>query len=59
MKLVYYLFKKFIPLFVGALAFFSLVLVLVDLLMNLWNYISNQVPGAMVGKIMLLYLPKT
>ena len=59
MTLIRYLFKKFIPLFLGALAFFALVLVLVDLLMNLWSYISNQVPGATVGKIMLLYLPKT
>lgn len=59
MTLIYYLFKKFIPLFLGALAFFSLVLALVDLLMNLWSYISNQVAGLTVAKISLLYLPKT
>lgn len=58
MKLTQYLFKRFVPLFLGALAFFALVLVLVDLLMNLWNYISNQVPGATVGRILLLYAPK-
>lgn len=58
MKLTQYLFKRFIPLFLGALAFFALVLVLVDLLMNLWNYISNQVPGATVARILLLYVPK-
>lgn len=58
MTLIRYLFKRFIPLFLGALAFFALVLVLVDLLMNLWNYISNQVPGAMVGRILLMYVPK-
>ncbi|MCR5723532.1 MAG: LptF/LptG family permease [Treponema sp.] len=59
MTLVLYLFKKFIPLFIGALAFFALVLGLVDLLMNLWSYISNQVPMGTVAKIELLYLPKT
>ncbi len=59
MTLILYLFKKFIPLFLGALAFFALVLGLVDLLMNLWSYISNQVPMTLVGKIELLYLPKT
>ena len=58
MKLMQYLFKRFIPLFLGALLFFALVLVLVDLLMNLWNYISNQVPGATVGRILLMYVPK-
>ena len=58
MKLMQYLFKRFIPLFIGALMFFALVLVLVDLLMNLWNYISNQVPGATVGRILLMYVPK-
>lgn len=59
MKLVQYLFKRFIPLFVGALLFFALVLVLVDLLMNLWNYISNQVPMSTVMRILVLYIPKT
>ncbi|MBQ7159912.1 MAG: LptF/LptG family permease [Treponema sp.] len=58
MKLMQYLFRRFIPLFLGALMFFALVLVLVDLLMNLWNYISNQVPGATVGRILLMYVPK-
>lgn len=58
MKLVQYLFKRFIPLFLGALMFFAMILVLVDLLMNLWNYISNQVPGATVGQILLMYVPK-
>ncbi|MBR4463693.1 MAG: LptF/LptG family permease [Treponema sp.] len=58
MKLMQYLFRRFIPLFLGALMFFAMVLVLVDLLMNLWNYISNQVPGATVGRILLMYIPK-
>lgn len=59
MKLVLYLFKRFIPIFIGALGFFSLVLVLVDLLMNLWKYIQNEAPGIQVLTVMLLYLPKT
>ncbi|MBQ0050812.1 MAG: LptF/LptG family permease [Treponema sp.] len=59
MKLVEYLFRKVVPLFLGALVFFALVLVLVDLMMNLWNFISNGVSGARVLKIMLLYVPKT
>lgn len=59
MKLVLYLFKRFIPIFIGALGFFSLVLVLVDLLMNLWKYIQNDAPARDVFKIMVLYFPKT
>ncbi len=59
MKLVKYLFKRFTPIFIGALGFFSLVLVLVDLLMNLWKFIQNEVPAVQVVHLMLLYVPKT
>lgn len=59
MTLVKYLLKKFIPLFFGSLFFFAFVLVLVDLFMNLWGFISNQVEFLKVLKIMLLYFPKT
>lgn len=59
MKMVQYLFRKVIPLFIGAMIFFSLVLVLVDLMMNLWSFISNGVPGGKVFEIMMLYIPKT
>ena len=41
MTLVKYILKKFVPLFVGSLCFFAFVLVLVDLFMNLWNFIAN------------------
>ena len=58
MKIVEYLFRKVIPLFIGALVFFALVLVLVDLMMNLWSFISNAVPGKTVFRIMALYIPK-
>ena len=59
MKIVEYLFRKVVPLFFGALCFFAFILLLVDLMMNLWNYISNGVSGLRVARIMLLYLPKT
>lgn len=59
MKIVEYLFRKIIPLFIGAVMFFSFVILLVDLMMNLWNYISNGVGGLKVLRIMLLYIPKT
>ena len=59
MVLVKYLFKRFTPIFIGALGFFSLVLVMVDLLMNLWKFIQNDVPPLQVAYLMLLYIPKT
>lgn len=59
MTLVKYILKRFIPLFIGSILFFAFVLVLVDLFMNLWNFISNQVPFRVVMRIMALYAPKT
>ncbi|WP_303920425.1 LptF/LptG family permease [Treponema berlinense] len=59
MTLIKYILKKFIPLFIGSLFFFAFVLVLVDLFMNLWNFISNGVPAKTVFNIMLLYFPKS
>lgn len=59
MKLVIYIMKKFIPVFLGALCFFGIILNVVDLLMNLWKYISLQVPMGTVFEIMKLYVPKT
>lgn len=59
MKLVFYVMRKFVPVFLGALVFFSVILNLVDLFMNLWKYISFQVPMKTVYQIMLLYIPKT
>lgn len=59
MKIVEYLFRKVIPLFIGAIFFFSFVIVLVDLMMNLWGFISNGVPVKTVLRIMALYVPKT
>lgn len=59
MTLVKYLFKRFLPVFLGAVFFSAIVLNLVDLLINLWRYIQNQVPASVVFKIMALYTPKT
>ncbi|MBO4404437.1 MAG: LptF/LptG family permease [Treponema sp.] len=59
MKLVFYMLKKFFVIFLGALVFFVLILCLTELLMNLWNYISKQVPSKQVMKIMFFYVPKT
>ena len=59
MKLVQYLFKRFIPIFLGSIGFFSLVLILVDLLMNLWKFIQNEAAAKQVAYLMVLYLPKT
>lgn len=59
MKLVFYLYRKFFGIFIGALAFFCLVLNIADLLMNLWRYISVAASPVDVGKIAFFYIPKT
>lgn len=59
MKLIGYLFKKIIPLFLGTLVFFSLVLNLVDLFMHIANYLQNECSVLDVFKVMWLYVPKT
>ncbi|MCF0242035.1 MAG: YjgP/YjgQ family permease [Treponema sp.] len=59
MKLISFILKKFVPVFLFALIFFSVILNVVDLLMNLWKYIQMEVPVKVVLRIMLLYTPKT
>lgn len=59
MKLVLYIFRLFLPLFIGSMITFAFILELVDLMMNIWKYIFNMVPPAVVGTIMLNFLPKT
>lgn len=59
MKLVIYLFKKIIPLFLGAMFFFALVLNLVDLFMNIATYLQNNCSGRDMMLVMLYYIPKT
>ena len=59
MKLIFYIFRLFLPLFVGSMVTFAFILELVDLMMNIWKYIFNFVSPAVVGTIMLNFLPKT
>jgi lipopolysaccharide export system permease protein len=53
-----YLLRKFSGFFAGALIFASLVLVLIDLMMNLWQFLLNAVPVRQIVYLMLLYVPK-
>lgn len=59
MKLAGYIFKLFLPLLLGALVLFCLAFEIVDLFMNMWKYLSNNVPVPVILKILYLYLPKT
>ena len=59
MKLVFYLFKKVIPLFLGAMLFFALVLNLVDLFMNIATYLQNNCSVKEILLVMAYYVPKT
>ena len=59
MKLVIYLFKKIIPLFLGAMVFFALVLNLVDLFMHIATYLQNNVSAKDIMLVMAYYVPKT
>lgn len=59
MRFVIYLYRRFLPVFFGSIFFFALVLVLVDLLMNLWSFISQEVAPVDILRVMVLYIPKT
>ncbi|HZK20095.1 MAG TPA: LptF/LptG family permease [Treponemataceae bacterium] len=59
MKLYNYLLRRFMPVFLGAMFFFSFLLVLIDLLINISNYLNHQVAVSTVAKICLLYIPQT
>ena len=59
MKLVGYIYKKIIPMFIGALLFFALVLNLVDLFINIANYLQNGCAAKDIVKVMIYYIPKT
>jgi len=58
MTLFKYLMKKFLLAFLGALSFFSLLLILVDLFINLNNYLEQNAPLLEILKVMGLYFPK-
>lgn len=59
MRFVIYLYRRFLPVFLGSIFFFALVLVLVDLLMNLWSFISQEVAPGDILRVIALYIPKT
>ncbi len=58
MTLVKYICKQFFPLFVGSLFFLSFTLTLVDLLMNLWQYLLENVSISQIVIISFYYTPK-
>lgn len=58
MKLVFYIYKLFLPIFLGSLLFFAFIVDLVDLLVNIWRYLANNVPFMNIMQILLTYLPK-
>jgi lipopolysaccharide export system permease protein len=53
-----YIIAQFIPVFVGALVFFAFIIVFVDLMINLWQYIAEDAPPAQIAYVELLYFPK-
>jgi lipopolysaccharide export system permease protein len=56
--LLQYLLAQFLPVFLGSLVFFAFVVMLIDLMMNLWQYISESVPAASIALVELYYMPK-
>ncbi len=52
------LLKLFIPTFIGALTFFVLLLQVIDLFMNISQYINEGVPLPIILQIVLYYIPK-
>lgn len=59
MKFAKYIFRMYIPFLLGTLSLFVLGFEIVDLFMNIWKYLFNNVPVKIVLNILLLYLPKT
>lgn len=59
MKLIIYLFRKIIPLFLGSMIFFALVLNLVDLFIHIANYLQNNCTVKEILMVMAYYVPKT
>lgn len=59
MTFIVYFCKKFLLVSFVSLLFFSFVLGLVDLFLNLWRYLAENVEILDILKIFFLYLPKT
>ena len=58
MKFVTYLLRQFFKVFLASLFLFVLILGLVDLFVNLWQFISHGIAMSTVLKIEVYYLPK-
>ncbi|MBQ0163156.1 MAG: LptF/LptG family permease [Treponema sp.] len=58
MKVVRYVFKMYFPLMFGILGLFVAGFEILDLFLNIWQYIFNSVPVKTVLYILFLYLPK-
>ena len=58
MTFIKYISKQFFPLFFGSLFFLSFTITLVDLLMNLWQYLLEGANVPQILKISLYYMPK-
>jgi lipopolysaccharide export system permease protein len=56
--LAFMVIRSFIPVFLVALSFFVLILEMVDLFINLWRYLNQDVPFSQIMLIQLMYLPK-
>jgi lipopolysaccharide export system permease protein len=52
-----YLLRLFLPFFGGAVAFFVLILELIDLFNSLWRYLALDVPLLAIARVAYLYLP--
>lgn len=59
MKLIQYILKKIIPFFFISLLLVGFILNLIDLFMNITDYMQNKAPLLSVFKVMYLYIPKT
>lgn len=52
-----YILRLFLPVFCAALAFFILIVELIDLFGSLWRYLSLELSAFSILKVQLLYLP--
>ncbi len=59
MRLILYILKKVIPIFIGSVIFFSLILNLVDLFTYISQYLQQKASPQNILLVMLYYTPKT
>lgn len=53
-----FLLRSFIPILILALAFFVMIIQLVDLFGNLVRYLNLEIPIAQIARVQLLFLPR-